>query len=97
MMMTSVTYDHQNTVELSIGGMTGACCADQVQRKLNKLEGVTATVDLATEKAKVTFPEGLDPHQLIAQVEETGYTAALAASTSTATATSSEYGDDRSH
>ncbi|MGP4103813.1 heavy metal translocating P-type ATPase [Nonomuraea sp. KM90] len=84
--MTSVTDDRVNTVELSIGGMTGACCADQVQRKLNKLEGVTATVNPATEKAKVTFPEGLDPHQLIAQVEKAGYTAALPAPPTTETA-----------
>ncbi|MFI6602893.1 heavy metal translocating P-type ATPase [Nonomuraea sp. NPDC050536] len=64
-------------VELSIGGMTCASCANRIERKLNKLEGVTATVNYATEKAKVTFPEGTDPQQLIATVESAGYTAAL--------------------
>ncbi|WP_214319213.1 heavy metal translocating P-type ATPase [Nonomuraea sediminis] len=64
-------------VELSIGGMTCASCANRIERKLNKLEGVTATVNYATEKAKVTFPEGIDPQELIATVESAGYTAAL--------------------
>ncbi|ACZ83080.1 heavy metal translocating P-type ATPase [Streptosporangium roseum] len=77
--MTSVTDDLQNAVELSIGGMTCASCANRIERKLNKLEGVTATVNYATEKAKVTFPEGIDPQELIATVESAGYTAALPA------------------
>ncbi|MEV4372906.1 heavy metal translocating P-type ATPase, partial [Nonomuraea sp. NPDC049637] len=77
--MTSVTDDRQNAVELSIGGMTCASCANRIERKLNKMDGVTATVNYATEKAKVTFPEGVDPQQLIAQVEAAGYTAALPA------------------
>ncbi|MGR6913406.1 heavy metal translocating P-type ATPase [[Actinomadura] parvosata] len=66
-------------VELTIGGMTCASCANRIERKLNKLDGVTATVNYATEKAKVTFPEGVDPRQLIAEVEKAGYTAALPA------------------
>lgn len=65
------------SVELSIGGMTCASCANRIERKLNKLDGVTATVNYATEKAKVTFPEDLDPQSLIAEVEKAGYTAAL--------------------
>ncbi|MEU7830770.1 MULTISPECIES: heavy metal translocating P-type ATPase [unclassified Nonomuraea] len=77
--MTSVTDDRQNAVELSIGGMTCASCANRIERKLNKMDGVTATVNYATEKAKVTFPDGVDPQQLIAEVEKTGYTAALPA------------------
>ncbi|MFI9593893.1 heavy metal translocating P-type ATPase [Nonomuraea sp. NPDC052265] len=77
--MTSVTDDRQNAVELAIGGMTCASCANRIERKLNKMDGVTATVNYATEKAKVTFPEGVDPQQLIAQVEAAGYTAALPA------------------
>ncbi|MEV4020316.1 heavy metal translocating P-type ATPase [Nonomuraea angiospora] len=77
--MTSVTDDRQNAVELSIGGMTCASCANRIERKLNKLDGVTATVNYATEKAKVTFPEGSDPQQLISEVEKAGYTAALPA------------------
>ncbi|MFE3448666.1 heavy metal translocating P-type ATPase [Nonomuraea sp. NPDC059194] len=76
--MSSLTDDKpQSAVELSIGGMTCASCANRIERKLNKLEGVTATVNYATEKAKVTFPEGIDPQQLIATVESAGYTAEL--------------------
>ncbi|MFI6324723.1 heavy metal translocating P-type ATPase [Nonomuraea sp. NPDC050556] len=63
--------------ELSIGGMTCASCANRIERKLNKMDGVTATVNYATEKAKVTFPDGIDPQLLIAEVEKAGYTAAL--------------------
>jgi Cu+-exporting ATPase len=64
-------------VELTIGGMTCASCANRIERKLNKLDGVTATVNYATEKAKVTFPEDVDARQLIAEVEKAGYTAEL--------------------
>ncbi|MFS0910847.1 heavy metal translocating P-type ATPase [Microbacterium sp. 179-I 3D2 NHS] len=66
-------------VELEIGGMTCASCAMRIEKKLNKLDGVTATVNYATEKAKVTVPEGYDPAALIAEVEKTGYTASLPA------------------
>ncbi|WP_431903030.1 heavy metal translocating P-type ATPase [Nonomuraea sp. bgisy101] len=65
----------ETAVELSIGGMTCASCANRIERKLNKMEGVTATVNYATEKAKVTFPDGLDPQLLVAEVEKAGYTA----------------------
>ncbi|MGW0483521.1 heavy metal translocating P-type ATPase [Nonomuraea sp. NPDC003214] len=75
--MTSRTDDRQSAVELSIGGMTCASCANRIERKLNKLDGVTATVNYATEKAKVTFPEGVDTQLLIAEVEKAGYSAAL--------------------
>ena len=64
-------------VELLIGGMTCASCANRIEKKLNKLDGVTATVNYATEKAKVSFTEGITPEDLIATVEKTGYTAAL--------------------
>ena len=64
-------------IELVIGGMTCASCAARVEKKLNRLEGVTATVNYATEKAKVSFGEGVTPADLIATVEQTGYTAAL--------------------
>ncbi|MDP4505427.1 heavy metal translocating P-type ATPase [Nonomuraea turcica] len=77
--MSSLTDDRTNAVELSIGGMTCASCANRIERKLNKLDGVTATVNYATEKAKVTFPESVDAQQLIAEVEKAGYTAALPA------------------
>ena len=64
-------------IELEIGGMTCASCANRIERKLNKLDGVTAAVNYATEKAKVTMPAGYDPALLVAEVEKTGYTAAL--------------------
>jgi Cu+-exporting ATPase len=64
-------------VELTIGGMTCASCAARVERRLNRLQGVTASVNLATEKAQVAFPETMDPAELIAQVEAAGYTATL--------------------
>jgi len=62
-------------IELAIGGMTCASCANRIERKLNKLEGVTATVNYATEKARVRAPDGVDPAVLVAQVEAAGYTA----------------------
>ncbi len=65
------------TVELAIGGMTCASCANRVERKLNKLDGVAATVNYATAKARVEFPPELDPAALVAQVEAAGYTAEL--------------------
>ena len=67
----------RQAVELSIGGMTCASCAARVEKKLNKLDGVTATVNFATEKAAVSFPSTVTPDDLIAVVERTGYTAAL--------------------
>jgi P-type Cu+ transporter len=69
----------QQAVELSIGGMTCASCAARIEKKLNKLDGVTATVNFATEKAAVSFPGTVSPDDLIAVVERTGYTAALPA------------------
>ncbi|MBS2532859.1 copper-translocating P-type ATPase [Catenulispora sp. NF23] len=66
-----------NDVELAIGGMTCASCASRIERKLNKLDGVSATVNYATEKAKVSFPADYQPADLVAVVEAAGYTAAL--------------------
>ncbi|MBL7501072.1 copper-translocating P-type ATPase [Frankia sp. CNm7] len=63
--------------ELEIGGMTCAACAMRIEKKLNKLDGVQASVNFATEKAKATVPAGYDPQLLIAEVEKTGYTAKL--------------------
>ncbi|MER7179870.1 heavy metal translocating P-type ATPase [Streptomyces hyaluromycini] len=62
-------------VELLIGGMTCASCAARVEKKLNRMDGVTATVNYATEKAKVTYPQGVQVADLIATVVKTGYTA----------------------
>ena len=62
-------------LELAIGGMTCASCANRVERKLNKLDGVTATVNYATEQATVAFPAGVTEADLVATVEAAGYTA----------------------
>ncbi|MEV0898161.1 heavy metal translocating P-type ATPase [Actinoplanes sp. NPDC049802] len=66
-----------NQIELSIGGMTCASCASRIEKKLNRMEGVTATVNYATEKAFVTVDGEIEAADLIATVEKTGYTAAL--------------------
>ncbi len=50
-----------NQIELAIGGMTCASCAARVEKKLNRMDGVTATVNYATEKAKVTFADSVTP------------------------------------
>lgn len=76
-MSTSALPSAHSGVELEIGGMTCASCANRIEKKLNKLDGVVATVNYATEKAKVTVPEGYDPELLIAEVEKTGYTAVM--------------------
>ncbi|WP_405545175.1 heavy metal translocating P-type ATPase [Streptomyces phaeochromogenes] len=62
-------------VELTIGGMTCASCAARVEKKLNRMDGVTATVNYATEKAKVSYAQGVLVTDLIATVVKTGYTA----------------------
>ncbi len=62
-------------VELLIGGMTCASCAARVEKKLNRMDGVTATVNYATEKARITHPVSTDVADLIATVVRTGYTA----------------------
>ena len=61
--------------EFAIGGMTCAACAARVQAKLNKVDGVTATVNLATERAHVTAPAHVSAQQLVAVVEAAGYSA----------------------
>jgi P-type Cu+ transporter len=71
----SATREH---VELPITGMTCASCANRIERKLNKLDGVTATVNYATEKASVEFDEAaVAPDQLLEAVEAAGYRAEL--------------------
>jgi P-type Cu+ transporter len=65
-------------VELPITGMTCASCANRVERRLNKLDGVTATVNYATEKARVQFDPGtVAATELVRAVEAAGYTATL--------------------
>ncbi|HKS49808.1 MAG TPA: heavy metal translocating P-type ATPase [Amycolatopsis sp.] len=57
--------------------MTCASCAARIERKLNKVDGVSATVNFATEKAKVTYPAGTSPEELVKVVEAAGYSAEL--------------------
>jgi Cu+-exporting ATPase len=66
-------------VELNIGGMTCASCAARVEKKLNRMDGVSATVNYSTEKARVSYEGPVAVGDLIATVEATGYTAALPA------------------
>ncbi|MEU6180210.1 heavy metal translocating P-type ATPase [Streptomyces coeruleorubidus] len=73
--MTTITTDTGAEVELAIGGMTCASCAARIEKKLNRMDGVTATVNYATEKAKVSYSGDVSVGDLIATVEATGYTA----------------------
>jgi len=64
-------------VDLDISGMTCTSCAMSIEKKLNKLPGVVATVNYATEKAHVVLPQGISIDRAIETVAETGYTASL--------------------
>jgi Cu+-exporting ATPase len=75
--MTSPQVDDRATIDLEIGGMTCASCAARIAKRLNRMDGVEADVNYATEHARVTFGDGVTPDELIAQVEAIGYTAAL--------------------
>jgi Cu+-exporting ATPase len=76
---TATPEQSHSELELTIGGMTCASCAARIEKKLNKLDGVSATVNYATEKAKVSFPTTLTPADLVGVVEASGYTATLPA------------------
>ncbi|MEU3198951.1 heavy metal translocating P-type ATPase [Streptomyces sp. NPDC006996] len=65
------------TTDLTVGGMTCAACVRRVEKKLAKLEGVSATVNLATGRARVSHPSHVSPEDLVASVEQAGYTAAV--------------------
>jgi Cu+-exporting ATPase len=66
----------EETVELLVGGMTCASCVGRVERRLNKLDGVHASVNLATASATVAYdPQAVDVDELVATVRRTGYTA----------------------
>ncbi|MDN6486642.1 MAG: cadmium-translocating P-type ATPase [Ancrocorticia sp.] len=69
----------ETNIELDITGMSCASCAARIEKKLNKLDGVSATVNYATEKAAVNVPSGYDPLALITTVEDAGYGATLPA------------------
>ncbi|MDY7090730.1 MAG: heavy metal translocating P-type ATPase [Actinomycetota bacterium] len=66
-----------NRIELAIGGMTCASCAARIEKKLNRMDGVVASVNYATEKASIAYPDAVSAEDLIATVEKTGYTAKL--------------------
>jgi len=66
-----------SSVELEITGMTCASCANRIERKLNKLDGVTASVNYATEKARVSYPGSVTTDDLLSTVEAAGYAAHL--------------------
>ena len=72
----TTTAQHQS-IELDIDGMTCASCAARIEKKLNKVDGVTASVNYATEKARVLTDTPIPVADLIAVVEQTGYHAAL--------------------
>ena len=72
----TVTADRRE-LTLGVGGMTCASCAARVEKRLNRINGVIATVNIATEQATVDFPDYVTPEDLVAAVEETGYTATL--------------------
>ncbi|MFE7747887.1 heavy metal translocating P-type ATPase [Streptomyces sp. NPDC057428] len=67
--------EETSETEFTIGGMTCASCAARVEKKLNRMDGVTATVNYATEKARVSFGAGTALEDLVSTVEKTGYTA----------------------
>ena len=73
------TEQQSRVVELEIGGMTCASCAARIEKKLNRMPGVSASVNYATEKARVSYSPDVAPEDLVATVQATGYTAALPA------------------
>ncbi|PEG34212.1 copper-translocating P-type ATPase [Mycolicibacterium agri] len=78
-MTSSARTTDRHAITLFISGMSCASCAARVEKRLNALDGVVASVNLATEQATVDFPDTVSPDDLVAAVEETGYTATLPA------------------
>ena len=76
-MTLTANTDDRREVTLAVGGMTCASCAARIEQKLNRIDGVTASVNFATEQATVEFPDTMGPEELVAAVEATGYTAML--------------------
>lgn len=79
MMAVTPTPVAPTTIELDVTGMTCASCAARIEKRLNRLDGVSATVNYATEKATVHAPDGYDPLELITTVEKAGYGATVPA------------------
>ncbi|MHB8659404.1 MAG: heavy metal translocating P-type ATPase [Solirubrobacteraceae bacterium] len=79
-MSVAEQVDHPSRASLALEGMTCAACASRVERKLNKLDGVSASVNFATEEAAVDFdPTRVQVAELVAAVEAAGYRAKPAA------------------
>jgi P-type Cu+ transporter len=76
-MSTATETPSGGHVELQIGGMTCASCAARIEKKLNKIDGVTATVNFATEKARVDYVGDVPPDRFVEAIEQAGYTAEL--------------------
>jgi P-type Cu+ transporter len=77
MARTSVDTSPRRQVDLQIGGMTCTSCAARIERRLNRLDGVEASVNYATEAARVAYPATLSIDDLIGQIVSAGYTAAV--------------------
>ena len=75
--MTTVTTTTNHTIELTLGGMTCASCAARIEKRLNKLDGVDASVNYALERASVTFDPTVSTADLIGAVEAIGYSATI--------------------
>ncbi len=73
--MSAGTVERESAVTLAIGGMTCGACAARVERRLNRIDGVSASVNLATERARVVAPGDLDVADLVVAVESAGYSA----------------------
>ncbi|MEU5092668.1 heavy metal translocating P-type ATPase [Streptomyces sp. NPDC021356] len=75
--MGAVPVPSLTVTDIAVGGMTCAACVRRVEKKLAKIDGVAASVNLATGNARVSHPAGVSPHELVAAVEQAGYTARL--------------------
>ena len=92
--MTDTTTLATQTVTLDIGGMTCATCAGRITKRLNKMDGVDASVNYATEQAAVSLSEGVTIEAVVAQVEAIGYTATVPAPAEPAHDTAAEHGEE---
>ena len=79
MTTTPVSPTIETSVDLVVGGMTCSSCSARIEKRLNRIDGVTASVNFAMETARVTFTDPVTVEQLISAVEEAGYTAAVPA------------------
>ncbi|MEU7140517.1 cation transporter [Nocardia sp. NPDC046473] len=83
------------SIELEIGGMTCASCAARIEKRLNRIDSVTATVNSATEKAKVRYPQSVSPDSLVEHVVDAGYAAHVFSSAATQTVQYATFGSQR--